>query len=212
MWGGSRVYSNTTTDAQIAAFVNFTNNAYTDTHANLINYYSYSSSDEQHIVFNVVDYTLPITDPPIYDQINKIPGKIADTTRIAQLSSYTDELSSTAQRNRNIFLTLTFDNNEAMYRSAVDISNHYLKPFLKLPNFNWSLLFQPIPRLVSDISVKTGGNIMGVDRNEGNLIRKFYTHLGFSYESLTRFQSTFYTSHGQIQPSTQHSTRQRTHV
>lgn len=173
MWGGLKIYSNTTTPAQISAFVNFTNNAHTDTNANLINYYSYSSSDEQHIVFNVMDYTLPTPNPPIYDQINRIPGVIGDTTRVAALSSYTDELSSTTQRNRNIFLTLSFVNNEAMYKSAVDISNHYLKPFLKLPNFNWSLLFQPIPRLVSDISIKQGGNIMGVDRTKDNLIRKY---------------------------------------
>lgn len=39
MSGGLKIYANDTTDVQIAAFVHFTNNAYTDTHANLINYY-----------------------------------------------------------------------------------------------------------------------------------------------------------------------------
>lgn len=169
--GGSKIFSNSTTDLQIAGFVNFTNNAHTDTNANLINYYSYTADTGANIVFNVMQYTLPIANPPIYDQINAIPGIIADTTRIAQLSSYTDELSSTAQRGRNIFLTLSFKNSEVMYRAAVDISNSHLKPFLNLPGLNWSLLFQPIPRLVSDISVASGGNIMGVDRNPGNLIR-----------------------------------------
>ena len=172
MWGGSKVYPNSTTDAQIKGFVNFTNNAYTDTNANLINYYQYTADTGANIVFNVMDYTLPIADPPIYDEINRIEGKIADTTRIAELSSYTDELSSTDQRNRNIFLTITFDNDEAMYRDAVTISNSYLQPFLNLKGLTWSLLFQPIPRLVSDISIKQGGNIMGVDRNKGNLVRK----------------------------------------
>lgn len=100
MWGGLKIYSNSTTDAQITAFVNFTNNAKTDTHANLINYYSYNTVDKAHIVFNVIDYTLPVANPPIYNQINAIPGLISDTTRIANLSSYTDELSSAKQRNR----------------------------------------------------------------------------------------------------------------
>jgi hypothetical protein len=178
MFGGSRVYSNDTTDAQIKAFVNFTANAHTDINANLINYYQYTANDGGNIVFNVINYAQPIADAPIYDQINRIPGKIADTTRIAELSSFTDELSSSNQRNRNIFLTLTIDNNEAMYRSAVTISNSYLKPYLNLPGLTWSLLFQPIPRIVSDISVKTGGNIMGVDRNKGNLIRKAFIFRG----------------------------------
>lgn len=100
MWGGSKIYSNSTTDAQIAGFVNFTNNAHKDTKANLINYYMYTSVDKAHIVFNVMDYTLPIANPPIYDQINAIPGLIGDTTRIANLSSYAEELTSSGQRNK----------------------------------------------------------------------------------------------------------------
>lgn len=170
MWGGLRVYPNTTGHAQISAFVNFTKHAHTDTHANLINYWEYNNGTD--IVFNVIDYTLPTPNPPIYDEISKIPGKIEDTTRIAELSSYTDELSSASQHNRNIFLTMTFTNNATMYKKAVEISNSYLKPLRSLPNFTWSLLFQPIPKIVPEVSLTTGGNLLGLSSKPKNLIRK----------------------------------------
>lgn len=69
-------------------------------------------------------------------------------------------------------MTVSFANDATMYKSAVDISNSYLKPFLDTPGLVWSLLFQPIPRIVSDVSVATGGNVMGVDRNKDNIISK----------------------------------------
>ncbi len=47
-----------------------------------------------------MEYTLAIANPPIYDQVNAIPGLLEDATRIADLKSYTDELSSAAQHDR----------------------------------------------------------------------------------------------------------------
>lgn len=95
----------------------------------------------------------------------------ADTTRIANLKSYTDELSQT-ERERQIFLTATFDNNAMMYQAAADISNAHLAPFIDIPGLIWSVLYQPIPRIVSDKSIANGGNIMGLHRTPGNLIRE----------------------------------------
>ncbi|PBP19662.1 FAD binding domain containing protein [Diplocarpon rosae] len=170
MWGGIRVFSNITQDQQISAFVNFTENARRDTHANMINFCSYSSATKFHSNWNVIDYTLPVDNPSIYAEFNAIPDVVTDTTRFSNLSGLAEELSSSTQRARNILLTVTFANDAAMYKSAVDISNAHLTPFLDTPGLIWSLLFQPIPRIVSEVSVTTGGNVLGLDRNEGNLI------------------------------------------
>jgi hypothetical protein len=77
--------------------------------------------------------------------------------------------------NRQIFLTMTFDNNATMYQAAADISNAHLAPLANTPGLTWSLLFQPIPRLVTDNSIANGGNIMGLNRTSGNLIRKSFS-------------------------------------
>jgi hypothetical protein len=70
---------------------------------------------------------------------------------------------------------MTFDNNATMYQAAADISNAHLAPLANTPGLTWSLLFQPIPRAVTDISVATGGNVLGLDRTAGNTIRKSST-------------------------------------
>jgi hypothetical protein len=100
MWGGLKIWPESSAAAQIAAFINFTNFAHTDPHANLINYWQYHQSTNESVIFNVMEYTLAIANPPIYDQVNAIPGLLEDATRIADLKSYTDELSSAAQHDR----------------------------------------------------------------------------------------------------------------
>lgn len=102
MWGGIRAYSNSTQDQQISAFVNFTNHAHTDTRANLIQMSSYSSATGLHTNAQVLDYTAPVANPPIYDELNAIPGAFVDTTRITTVSDLTTELGSTNQRVRYV--------------------------------------------------------------------------------------------------------------
>ncbi|KAI9048410.1 hypothetical protein LZ554_007246 [Drepanopeziza brunnea f. sp. 'monogermtubi'] len=170
MWGGFRIYTNATQDQQIDAFVNFTNNVQADPNANLINFSAYGSTSRLHTNWNVIHYTKPVVDPPIYAEFDRIPGKLADSTRIAKVSNLTAGLGTTEQRARNLFLTLSFANDAAMYRSAVDISNSYLRDFLDTPGLIWIQLFQPINTMISQASVANGSNIMGVDRNKDNII------------------------------------------
>ncbi|PGH00937.1 hypothetical protein AJ80_09099 [Polytolypa hystricis UAMH7299] len=164
MWGGLKTYSNETTDAQIQAFI-----ANIDTHASLINYYMYDQRSGTHTVTNVMHYNFPVANAPIYDEINAIPGVLADTTRTVKLSKLTEELSSETQRSRNFFVTLTFANDAAMYRKAIDISNSQLKPFLNIDGLVWSVLVQPIPATVREASQRSGPNLLGLDRAHGNL-------------------------------------------
>ncbi len=62
-----------------------------------------------------------------------------------------------------------------MYQAAADISNAHLAPIADTPGLIWSLLFQPIPHLVTKNSIANGGNSLGLDRFEDNLIRKYPT-------------------------------------
>jgi hypothetical protein len=171
LWGGIMVYPQTGAAAQIAAFVDFTNNIKNDLSANLINIWSYQQATGASLILNCLEYTKPIVAPAPYTELLALPDLIASTMRVTNLTSLTVELAEATHQNaRYIFTTLTFTTSAAMYQKCVDISNSYLEPFKASPNLTWSLLFQPIPRVVSDASVKAGGNIMGVDSNAGNLM------------------------------------------
>lgn len=95
-----------------------------------------------------------------------------------------------------------------MYQASADISNAHLAPLANTPGLIWSLLYQPIPRIVSDNSIANGGNILGLDRNAGNLIRKS-SSLGYrSIKTLISKKSTYCTSPGTIQRTTPFSLTQ----
>lgn len=67
---------------------------------------------------------------------------------------------------------MSFDNNVTMYQASADISNAHLALLAHIPGLIWSLLYQPIPRIVTDVSIKSGGNIMGLNRTSGDLIHE----------------------------------------
>ncbi|KAF7924981.1 uncharacterized protein EAE98_007069 [Botrytis deweyae] len=122
-------------------------------------------------ILNVIDYVAPVEAPAIYSDALAIPNLISSTMRITNVSSLTDELAggTSTLNSRYIFVTTTFSNSAGMYETAVNISNKHLEPFKNTTGLVWSILFQPIPLIVSERSIATGGNIMGVDRNKENL-------------------------------------------
>lgn len=172
LWGGIMVYPRSTTAAQISAFVDFTTHIKDDPAANMINIWSYQQVTGADLILNCLEYTKPVVAPAAYNKLLAISPLIASTMRVTNLTDLTTELAeATTQNLRYTFITLTFKISAAMYQKAVDISDSYLAPFKSSPNLTWSLLFQPIPRVVSDKSVASGGNVLGVDSNPGDLMR-----------------------------------------
>lgn len=171
MWGGIMAYPMNTAKAQIEYFTKFTNRIAEDPKANFLQIWSYQQASGAQSILNVIEYVAPVEAPEIYADVLAIPGLISSTMRITNVSSLTDELvrSASSLDSRNHFVTATFSSSAEMYEIAVDISNRHLEPLKNTTGIVWSLLFQPIPLIVSDHSVVTGGNIMGVERNKGHL-------------------------------------------
>ncbi|TGO62425.1 hypothetical protein BOTNAR_0114g00240 [Botryotinia narcissicola] len=119
-------------------------------------------------ILNVIDYVAPVEAPAISSDALAIPNFISSTMRISNVSSLTDELAgrTSTLNHRYIFVTTTFSNSAEIYERAVNISNKHLEPLKNTTGLVWSILFQPIPLMVSEQSVARGGNIMGVDRSK----------------------------------------------
>lgn len=167
------VYPRSTLSAQITAFENFTANIKNDVSANMINIWSYQQATGADLILNCLEYTQPIENPAPYDELLAIEPLIASTMRITDLTDLTTELAeATTSDMRYTFITLTFLVSTEMYETAVNISDSYLAPHRDSPNLTWSLLFQPIPRIVQDHSVASGGNILGLDSEPTDLMRK----------------------------------------
>ncbi|TGO16678.1 hypothetical protein BTUL_0025g00320 [Botrytis tulipae] len=171
LWGGIMTYPTSIAKAQINFFTNFPNHISDDPKANFLNIWSYRQVSGSQSILNVIDYVAPVEAPAIYSDVLAIPNLISSTMRITNVSSLTDELAggTSTLNSRYIFVTTTFSNTAELYERAVNISNKHLEPLKNTTGLVWSILFQPIPLIVSEHSVATGGNIMGVDRNKDNL-------------------------------------------
>ncbi|KAF7889286.1 uncharacterized protein EAF01_010779 [Botrytis porri] len=103
---------------------------------------SYRQVSGTQSILNVIDYVAPIVAPPIYSDALAIPGLISSTMRITNCGNV---------------------------RKSREYLEQNLEPLKDITGFVWSILFQPIPLIVSEHSIANGGNIMGVDRNKDNL-------------------------------------------
>jgi hypothetical protein len=93
LWGGTVEYPESTTAQHITAFVNFNNNIVKDVFGSLISFWKYTSESDKTTVLNAYHYTKPVVNAPPFKEHLAIPGKIADTTRIANMTDMATEFS-----------------------------------------------------------------------------------------------------------------------
>ena len=190
LYGGVTIYPFSTASQQIQAFVNFGNNIERDPYGSIISIWKYSSGTGSTIWLNVEDYTKPDPNTAVFDEFKKIPGKFFDTLRVTNLTDLTGELEqdygfrlvrftrhcllTLTSSFRDIFSTLTFENEARILEKAVDIFNSKIALAKKsaVGTFNLVYLIQPIPTIFSKHSLERGGNVLGLDRARANLIRK----------------------------------------
>lgn len=124
----------------------------------------------------------------VFDEIQRLPT-IIDVTRYQTMSEVAlgSQLSAGArfvllilhQSARTLmvsrigFATLTVRNDPELLRQIVDIHAEYvesLKQFLSPEDFNTMMFLQPIPSYLTAIGPQRGGNMLGLDHVEGNLV------------------------------------------
>lgn len=75
--------------------------------------------------------------------------------------------------NSQVWFSLTFKNNAAVIKRATELHDDLvteLKTLLSNGNFSTQCLFQPIPTLFAEHSVRRGGNVLGLDQVKENAL------------------------------------------
>ncbi|KAL1850825.1 hypothetical protein Plec18170_006661 [Paecilomyces lecythidis] len=171
LWGGVIAHDKSTTAQQAPALVNFTNHVEKDPYASLITSWHYSSARGVTMVSNILDHAKPIEDASIFDQVLAIP-RVSSSLRLTNLHDLTDELEL-ARGLGTRFLTLTFKNDPRMIQKAVDLHDRSIelaKAKTRTKEWTFTSFFQPLPKLFSQHSVTRGGNMLGLDRFDENLL------------------------------------------
>ncbi|PWY90671.1 FAD-binding domain-containing protein [Aspergillus heteromorphus CBS 117.55] len=175
LWGGLVVYDNSTTAQQIAAAVDFTDNLHTDPYAHWIGTWRYSSDTDANIIAHALEYTKPVPNAPPFREFAKI-ANISDTTRLDTIGNLAAELDL-PQGYRNIFTTGTYLNNPQVLEKAIALHNANIekaKASAKSASWNMNILIQPWPKLFWEHSQAKGGNVLGLDRFDENLVQLLF--------------------------------------
>ncbi|KAM0517040.1 hypothetical protein ACHAPE_005152 [Trichoderma viride] len=96
LWAGSDtfLYTNETAAAINDAFYYLGINAPSDPYAQVIIAYAYAQSEDLFVIASDLQYAKPVVNPPILQNFTSVPGAIASTLRITDLSNLTVEFNN----------------------------------------------------------------------------------------------------------------------
>ncbi|KAH7115121.1 oxidoreductase FAD-binding protein [Dendryphion nanum] len=180
-WGGTIAHPITNKEALFEFFSNFTLSRNTDPYAALIMDFAWLAGIPS-IVHNIA-YTdsAAIWPPPAFEALDKMP-KIATTIRKDKLTSFTNELATQialTNGGNNLFVTLTFVNKqdvtEDFMAEVFELADATAKQLLTVVGMIYTMSFQPLPYKLYSKSASTGGNVLGLDRFQDDLINLLFT-------------------------------------
>lgn len=104
LWGGTAIYNVSTVEAQLKAFVDFTNNIEKDPYGSLIFDWIYLQATNDTYFENIYDYTRPYANnatefPPAFKEFSNhsaVGPPVNNSLRVAPLSNLIAELNSPA--------------------------------------------------------------------------------------------------------------------
>ena len=175
-WGGFIGFTESTFDAQFAAFEALTaGNPDYDPYASLIANYVWNATSQTWYSANNFEYTKPHPYPEVFANFTSLLSTFS-TMRISNLTDFTVELSaSNPPGQRQLFSTGTYRNSAKMMKQVYEIANDTVRDLNGVSGVKYSLSFQPEPIVLLEKAKSAGGNSLGLDPAEGPLFNFLLT-------------------------------------
>ncbi|KAK3709798.1 hypothetical protein LTR37_010626 [Vermiconidia calcicola] len=168
---GGGVFSKATTDTtsqSLNGVYNFVKQNHKDEDAALATIFNYNATGKY--ILNSMVYTKPVAIPAIFKAQFSIPH-IANDMRIRTMADMTEQVTTFLPWGyRDLFATATIVNKMSVIEAAHRISDQIYEEVQHVPDLVWNFYFEPLPRLFTDHSEQLGGNIMGLNRTQEDLI------------------------------------------
>ncbi|KAF1979375.1 FAD-binding domain-containing protein [Bimuria novae-zelandiae CBS 107.79] len=171
LWGGTATYNKSTSAEHIAAYVKWTDNVNKYTAGSNILIWTYLPSLVDIVILTAYEDTEGNEWPAGFEGFKAIP-RITDTLRIDSHKGLIAEFEI-GYRYRDIWFTMTFANDPEVYTKIVEFNQAFVderKASSDDPDFGTQCMTQSIPTIFSKHSVEKGGNIMGLDKLDHNVV------------------------------------------
>ena len=168
LWGGFIIYPYSSVPTQIQALQDFTtaSGAEVDNYASVINAYIFGAYGPE-IVANQYTYTKAEKYPDVLKNFTDIQPQYSNTMRITNLTDITIETGAgTPNGFRQLFGTATFANNVTIFAKILSLAKTAYQPVQQVPDFQASIVLQPMPRSITGRGAASGGNSLGLDGKE----------------------------------------------
>ncbi|KAH8653850.1 hypothetical protein BX600DRAFT_471763 [Xylariales sp. PMI_506] len=136
-----------------------------DVHASIVTSFSFSSTTRSWISVSVPIYTLPETNPAVYEELFSIPNITASTTvTIENISTLAAE-PPYPQKYQN-FHTSTYNASSQLLTKLFHVANQTLNQADFPADISFSLAFEPLPTVL--VQHGAGSNALGTSPSDGN--------------------------------------------
>ncbi|SPQ26471.1 5265f1f4-130b-4917-a3bd-7367a864d0ad [Thermothielavioides terrestris] len=151
--------------AVFQAFTNIVSSPDFDVYTSLVAGFLYNSTSKAWLISNSAVYTRPVLNPPVFAELAAVPS-ISNSSQITSLASLADE-AATPPLNW-LFATATFKPSVEFMQEIFDILNSTFYSFNPEGGVVWDIAFEPLPSVMLSYAAKTGGNVLGVQSEDGN--------------------------------------------
>lgn len=171
MWGGIVIYPGTTIQDHFKALINFSNNVDNNPKSTVIVIPAYQSDVGADLILNAYDHAEPVIRPAAFDEFLAIPGNISDSTVLTNMSDLAAAFAG-ATTSSVYFGTLTFANDLRVMIKAHEIYKDVLANLKAKATGTWEMyaLYQPLPPVYWKESAARGGNVLGLERFNGQIL------------------------------------------
>ncbi|EME84612.1 uncharacterized protein MYCFIDRAFT_117579, partial [Pseudocercospora fijiensis CIRAD86] len=180
-WGGLAYYDFSAADEHLVEFTKLAGSDDYDEYAAVILSYSWVTGQREIVVSSYTKTPALKETPSFLHSLANIQAPLVDTTRVAPLWSFTDELTEqrspkeedgvTGTGSRSMFVTLSYKNDLNFGRKFLEMLNATSESLLlAIPDIVCSASFQPIPRIITSKAETTGGNVLGYRPEDGNIV------------------------------------------
>lgn len=176
MWGGFVGFDVSTLDKQFAFFESLTGAANYDPFASFILNVVFDQASKSWSASHSVVYSKPEANPAAYKPLLAIQPQTFNTAAVKNLTTLAIELGfSNPNGRRQLFTTATYKNSASLLSEIYRIAQANVASISGISGVKYSLSFQPIPSLINSKSGGGGGNSLGLDASDGNLMNMLLT-------------------------------------
>lgn len=196
LYGGLVTHPLNATSKLISAFSNFLDNIENYPAGHAFTFWSWVKGNTESVIISALYDTTDTANTSAFAEYNAVEPILSSSLRHDSVLNMTIELDF-AKGYQNSWFAITVKNDPAILQFIVDQHNNFTTEWQKATGdetFSLYTVFQALPKVMFDHGVEAGGNVLGMDRVDGNSVL-FQVFMVYSGAELVDQADSFMTSY-----------------